>query len=285
MRIRRHEWVLVGYFAYTSVLALALPVHPSVTRAVLAMNLIVLAGLALLAAAESIRHRPVLSVLRDWYPLPLILLAYREMGWFAPAHHTYAIERVFETWDNWLLAGFKPAIEATGPLLPGILELAYAIVYAVPAFALGMLYAFGVRRRSEGLLLRVVLATLVVYALLWLFPSEPPRTVFPGEDFPAYNGLFRRFNWWLLVGYGIHTGVFPSAHVASSFAAAFGLRRVLPEQPWLGRLLMVVASLIAVATVYGRYHYAADAVAGFAVSLAVDALARSALLGSGVRAR
>src|SRR5262249_33477923 len=35
-----------------------------------------------------------------------------------------------------------------------------------------------------------------------------PRTVFPGEDAPSTQTVFRRFNWFLLGGYGIHTSVF-----------------------------------------------------------------------------
>jgi membrane-associated phospholipid phosphatase len=59
--------------------------------------------------------------------------------------------------------------------------------------------------------------------------------------------------------------------VAGAFAAAFGMIRTLPEKPWVGRFLLVMALLIATATVYGRYHYLADAVAGLA--MAVVALA------------
>jgi hypothetical protein len=42
----------------------------------------------------------------------------------------------------------------------------------------------------------------------------------------------------------------------------------------VGRVLLVIAVLIATATVYGRYHYAADAVAGFAVAVMAFGLSR-----------
>ena len=79
--------------------------------------------------------------------------------------------------------------------------------------------------------------------------------------------VFRRLNWFVLSGYGIHTSVFPSAHVSGAFAATFGIMRALPEKRWVGRFLLVVSILIATATVYGRYHYVVDALAGFAVSV------------------
>jgi membrane-associated phospholipid phosphatase len=68
--------------------------------------------------------------------------------------------------------------------------------------------------------------------------------------------------------------VFPSAHVAGAFSAALGMRRALPEHPWVWRLLLGMAALIATATVYGRYHYLADATAGLLMALVAAALAR-----------
>ena len=95
--------------------------------------------------------------------------------------------------------------------------------------------------------------------------------MFPGELFPSYDTLFRRLNWWILGGAGIHTSVFPSGHVSSAFGCAFGLLLALPERRVFGVTMTVVACGIAVATVYGRYHYAVDALAGLAVSAAVAA--------------
>jgi membrane-associated phospholipid phosphatase len=122
----------------------------------------------------------------------------------------------------------------------------------------------------------LVLGVLLAYAQFPFWPSEPPRTVFPGEDVPSMQTIFRRFNWFLLGGYGIHTSVFPSAHVSGACSAAFGAMRALPEKPWVWRTLLVTAMLIATATVYGRYHYVVDAVAGVAVSGLALALGRLA---------
>jgi membrane-associated phospholipid phosphatase len=52
----------------------------------------------------------------------------------------------------------------------------------------------------------------------------------------------------------------------------------LGERPWLYRGVFVYASLVAVATVYGRYHFAVDAAAGVVVGTAA-AIVGTALLG------
>ena len=72
--------------------------------------------------------------------------------------------------------------------------------------------------------------------------------------------------------------MFPSAHVSGAFAAAFALKRILGERRWLYRGVFIYASLVAVATVYGRYHFAVDAAAGMVVG-AVAATLGNVLLG------
>ncbi|MEK7408373.1 MAG: phosphatase PAP2 family protein [Acidobacteriota bacterium] len=267
--LRRSEWIFIAYLVYTALLAQLLPVRAPVPLVTAVLNLTIVTGFVLLAYADSLRRRRFLGIVRDWYPAPLMLLAYREMGWFALPHHTYHLERAWVAWDKTLLNdwGLRAAIECCGPVLPALLELAYALVYSIPVFSMAMLYAYGARSRIDRFLVVFLPAILMCYALFPYFPSEPPRTVFPGEDFPTVTTVFRRFNWWLLGGYGIHTSVFPSAHVAGGFSAAFAMMRLLREHRWVGRFLLVMAILIATAVVYGRYHYAVDALAGVGASL------------------
>jgi membrane-associated phospholipid phosphatase len=269
LNLRRSEWLLASYFTYAVAAAWILPVPPGIPLLTLAVNICILASFFLVAYADSLRQGRFLATLRDWYPMPLLVLAYREIGWFAPAQHSYELERVWVAWDKFLLndLGFKAAIESMGPLLPSVLDLSYILVYAIPYFALGVLYCCGCRERAERFTFPFAFAVLFAYVLFPFFPSEPPRTVFPGEDFPSFDTVFRRLNWSLLASYGIHTSVFPSAHCSGAFAAALAMRLALPEKRWAWKVLLVMACLIATATVYGRYHYLADAAAGLAIAL------------------
>jgi len=109
--------------------------------------------------------------------------------------------------------------------------------------------------------------TLGAYALFPYFPSEPPRIAFTGEDMPGVLTPIRHLNLLILGGYGIHSSVFPSAHVSSAFSAAWALLAIMPRQRWIGLSFAAYGACVALATVYGRYHYAADALAGLGVSL------------------
>jgi membrane-associated phospholipid phosphatase len=155
-----------------------------------------------------------------------------------------------------------------------ILEIAYTLTYELAPIAVATIYLYRRRERLERFMLPFLLSVLLCYGQFPFWPSEPPRTVFPGEDFPSVITVFRQFNWSVLGSYGIHTSVFPSAHVAGAFGIAFAMMSTLPEHRWVGRAFLIVAILIATATVYGRYHYAADAVAGFAMAVAGFGISR-----------
>jgi membrane-associated phospholipid phosphatase len=271
--LRASERLAVSYFLYCCGCSVVMPVRAGVMAATFAVNLLVIAGFLILAWAEGLRRRSYLQVMRDWYPLPLMLLAYREMGWFAPETHSYRFEHGWVVWDRMILngAGLRGMIESMGAVLPAVLEISYSLVYAIAPFCMGWLYY----RRRQGQVsefhLQFLASIFLAYALNPFFPSEPPRTVFPGEDLPGVITVFRELNLALVGNYGIHLSVFPSAHCSGAFGAALAMRRLAPDAPWLWRLLLLLAVSIATATVYGRYHYAVDAVAGFGIAAAAAA--------------
>jgi membrane-associated phospholipid phosphatase len=267
MHLRPSGIILLIYFIYTATIAQLLPVRRSVANVILAVNILVLAGYIALARAES-NLDPVVAVLLDWVPLALIILAYKEMGCFVPNRITYRLEERWIVWDRMFLnkCGVKAAIERLGPLFPSILEFSYSLVYVMPVLGLSALYVNHRSNESDRFLVQFVLSTLLAYALFPYFPSEPPRTVFPSDN-PPVKTIFRRYNLWLLGQYGIHTSVFPSAHVSGAFGAAFATLRLLPDHTGVAWSFFVLACLITVATVYGRYHYFVDAIAGIGISV------------------
>ena len=234
--------------------------------------------LAALAYGEARVHREFFSIARDWVPLGLTLVAYREMDWFSPLVRDHHLELQWILWDRWLLydGGLRHGIEALGSVGPAYLEFCYLLVYAVGPFAVAVLYFTHRRERVNQVVFLYLLGTLLAYALFPFFPSDPPRTVFAGADLPGIVTGLRRFNLWIVGGYGIHSSVFPSAHVSSAFSAGFALLLFLPERKRFGWGMVIYAASVAIATVYGRYHYSVDAIAGLAVSLIAAGLVLTA---------
>lgn len=269
--IRKSECVILGFLVYAVVLGASLPAAQSIRHLVTMLNAGILVGYATLVVCAALRPNLVFALIRDTVSLALIILAYREMGWFAQPHVKHALEASWVAWDRAVLrGGARAVIESLGPVIPSILEVSYSLVYALAPFAVFMLYVYRRRDRVDQFLFVFALGVLLCYGQFPFWPSDPPRVVFAGQDVPSYLTVFRRFNLWTLGNYGIHTSVFPSAHVAGAFAAALGAFRTLPERRWVGRLLLTIACLIAVATIYGRYHYIADAGAGLAIAIVAD---------------
>lgn len=264
------EYIVVSYFCYTAVLASVWNL-PFALRTV---ALVIPCALAALASWESTRGTKATGVFREWISPALVLFAYQELNWFAQAHTHYARENRWIGWDRLLLDDWhaRACIESLGWVIPFLLELSYLLVYAIPPLALGILYWSGRRKRVDIFLFTFLLGTLLAYALLPYFPSDPPRFVFPGQDLPSINTAPRWLNLWLLDRYDIRTGVFPSGHVTAAFSAAFGMLLAFPERKRVGGMLFALATAIAITTVYGRYHFAVDGLAGLLVSVIAAAI-------------
>jgi membrane-associated phospholipid phosphatase len=276
--VRRAEWLIFAFLVYAPALTFFVPAPQGLGERLALVNVAVVLAYAALLYFDFTKPRLALAVVRDWLPLAAILLAYREMGWFAMPHQGHALESRWVACDRLVLhGGGQQAIEFLGPVLPAALEIAYAFVYALPPFTLAALYLYGRRKTADRFLTVVLASVLLCYAQFPFWPSEPPRAVFPGLDLPFYDTVFRRFNLWMLGSYGIHTSVFPSAHVAGALSTAFGARLAMPERKWVYRAVFAVAAAIAVATVYGRYHYLADATYGAAIAALVALLYRVSL--------
>jgi membrane-associated phospholipid phosphatase len=268
VKLRSAEWLLTAYFAYVALISPAFPLSTRFSPWVVAI--LVPALLLVLARAQ----HPALRILRDWIPIALLLVAYREMDWFSALPRNFGLELRWVQWDRALLHPWRlqSAIETLGPIVPLYLEACYLLVYGVGSFLIAACYFEHRRERVNGVLFLYLLGTLLAYALLPYFPSDPPRVAFGGSDAPNVSSALRELNLWIVADYGIHSSVFPSAHVSSAFSAAWALFACLPERRRIGWGMLIYAVSVGIATIYGRYHYAADVVAGMAVSLVPAAM-------------
>ena len=268
LRLRRSEWILLAFFSYICILVPFFRERPRLGFQPFIILLLVVVLLCSLALAERSRHALVISMIRDWIPMLLTLTAFREMELFVPLRYDASFEKGWVRWDHTMLYewGLKRVIESLGPLIPAYLELCYLLVYGAGTFCIIMLWIKARRRDVDRFYVVLLTGTLLAYAMFPYFPTQPPRLAFPGIEMAPNHDLFRRLNLFLLRNATIHSGVFPSAHVSSAFSAAWAMFLLFPDKR-LGCGLLVFATSVLVATVYGRYHYAADAAAGFVISL------------------
>ncbi len=278
--LRVAEKCFLVFFAYTAVACWFFPLAVSQRLTILALDGVA-AGVLVAMARISPPDKSVLRPLRDWLPCALIVLAYRESGLFIQPDVTRRLDVIFDAWDRVLLmsAWFQSLVEFGSPWLGRTMELAYLLVY--PFIPLGFAAVFFSKRLAQPPAERaaaidrywtvVLLAVLISYALFPFFPLTPPRVLF--HDFPggAADPLLRKLNSWVLDRYSVQACIFPSGHVAGAVATALA---VCHERPRLGILFMFAAAMIAASTVYGRYHYSADALAGAMIGIGAFVIAQ-----------
>jgi membrane-associated phospholipid phosphatase len=138
------------------------------------------------------------------------------------------------------------------------LELAYLMCYAVvPAgYACLLLGGHGADTIDRFWSI-VLLASFLCYGLLPWIPTRAPRAIEPPRGVGRTS--IRKVNLAVLNRASVQWNTFPSGHTAASVATALA---VAGDMPLAGLVLGVVAVSIAAGSVVGRYHYAADAVAG-----------------------
>jgi membrane-associated phospholipid phosphatase len=264
---RRAEKVAILYFLYTAVMVSVY--GQPFERCLQAWIIPVIVGSVLILES---RHSSAWSrVAREWSVLGLILIAYWQVDWLGNQSAQIPWQQTWIQWDRYVLhdAGLGRLIESVGGLLPSMLEFVYLCLYAIPAICMGVLYVNRRRDRIDRFVAMLFAGTFCVYALLPHFPTVSPRIAFPGQDLPAVMTFWRGINIWLLDHCDISASVFPSGHVAVAFSAAFGLLRAVPELRWAWIGSFAVAIVVFTATIYCRYHYAADGLASLAITLLI----------------
>jgi membrane-associated phospholipid phosphatase len=269
LNLRTSEWLLICFFGYIAALAPWFRDRPVLRYQPVLIWAFIWALLWLVARAEQTRFAQAAGMVRDWLPLIVTLKAFREMELFLPLRFEHRLEAGWIQWDHLVLGEWhgRSMIECFGKLIPFWLELCYLLVYGIGFFCVALLYLQHRRFDIDRFLTVYLLGTLLAYAIFPYFPSEPPRIVFPDVDQPLITTWARTLNLWILKIGTIHVGVFPSAHVSSAFSAAWGILLVRSDRRSFGYGLLLYAVSVSIATVYGRYHYTADVLAGFAVSL------------------
>ena len=272
--VRLPEWIILSFFAYLAFISPWFTERPKLQYRALELLVGVAAVIAVMVALQRTKISREMDHIRDWIPMGLTLGAFQSMELFIPAHFTHHYEQIWVSWDQTLLGawGLRHAIESLGWLIPGYLELCYLLVYGVGTYCLLLLYFVNHRRGIDAFYAVYLGGTLGAYAFFPFFPSQPPRLLFPAIDPPAIDTWVRNWNLWILRNGSIHSSVFPSAHVSSAFAAAWAMFLLMPSRKRYGWGLLIYATSVALATIYGRYHYAADVIAGFAISVAAAAL-------------
>ena len=274
--MRTSEWIQIGCAVVFALAAWAtgLTSHPlPVRRRWIVTGLAVFAIVAVALAHLCARFLSPdhFSVLLDCLTIALFLVPYWQTGQFFLAPNP-AIQNRLLAFDRWLLPGIAAKSGTERNSIGFMLEMAYLFCYPLVPLGLTAVYLAGLRGKVGGFWVVLLVATYLCYAITPFVPAFPPRSLVGDQPAPAEPvknaNKGRIFNRWILQHGSIHAISFPSAHVASAFAIALVLLRYAPV---IGAVFLVVAILISMGAVVGRYHYALDVILGAVTALIVFA--------------
>jgi membrane-associated phospholipid phosphatase len=246
----------VWFFGYVGVLACLLP-GVSRSKRLRAVGG-TLAGL--LIAAVSSWAAPG-SIVGDWLlPPTALLIAYWTTGLLFTGPMARA-ERMLGGLDRRLDI---PGLSSRTPRwLAELLELAYLGVYPIVPIGLVFFLIFDAHPEPSRFWDVILVTDYICFGVLPWVQTRPPRGL---EPEPPWNASTRRLNLRLVSSASIGVNTFPSGHAAEALAVAL----LVACAPWpICGAMLIAAVAISAGAVLGRYHYLADAIAGWIVGLAV----------------
>ena len=220
----------------------------------------------------------VLDSCRQLYPIPLFLGFYHETGVLNQMVGDGYWDVHFLKAEQWRF-GMQPGLELMQRFpsrwLAEVLYAAYCSYYLMIA-GMGVTLLLRSRREFAHFIAVISLVFYVCYTIYIFTPVVGPRIVDLGlldarlaqEVVPVTNtdppasvqsAIFFRFMAWLYVHFEEPGAAFPSSHVAVAICTSYFSFLYLRRIRWAH---LVVVVLLCVATVYGRYHYVVDVVAG-----------------------
>jgi hypothetical protein len=261
--VRTSEWLIVGYLAYLGTLAWIQPLPASRRRTV---TLVAVADIAFVWWLSSVRS-PFGLLCRDWLPALQILMGYWLSGAFF-LRPMAPIETWLASWDRRLFEEFGAGrLGSRGPRwLLEYLELAYLTVYLLVPLGFGVVYWSAADLDVDRYWTIVVGAELLCYAMLPWIQTRPPRALRLHAAIEDRRVAIHRLNALVLSLGSIQVNTFPSGHAAGAFATAFAVGTFVPAA---FPVFLALAVSITIGSVIGRYHYAADSIAGVVVATMV----------------
>jgi len=262
--------LILAYFAFTTILIVG---WWSRIPDAAGLFLWHLAAVALLVF-EVKRENRTTWLFRNWYPLPYVASCYKEMALLIPAvRHTDA--------DQWL-AGLDYRIWHANPTVwlerihhPVVTELlqdAYTLfvpAVLLVAFLIWMKHGYADFEYYAFLIALGFLASYIGYIAV---PARGPRFLLNHLQHVPLEGLwlFRSMQSTLDRLESAHYDCFPSGHTELTILAWWGSRMVSNR---LFRIYFAYTPILIFATVYLRYHYTVDVLAGAGLAVALIWLA------------
>lgn len=224
-------------------------------------------------------NNKITAFLRHFYPVLFYTWFFTETGRLNRMFYTDFLDPALIRWEE-AIFGFQPSVifmERLPHLF--ISEMFYASYFSYYIMIVGVGLALYIRDRSQFFhyLSVVSFVFYICYTIYIVVPVIGPRVFFreiegyslPDELqvlastdlYPEHlrTGLFFRLMAWIYRNFESPGAAMPSSHVAIALTTLYFSFRYLPR---IRTLHAVMVFLLCLSTVYCRYHYAVDVLAG-----------------------
>ena len=258
--------VILAYFAFTTVLILGW--WHNIPGA--AQHLVGHIAAAAVIVFEVKRPNLTSWIFRNWYPLPYVGSCYKEMAILIHAIRRTDADRFLADLDFRIWHAY-PSIWLERIYSPGLteyLQVVYTLFIPAVLLVAFLLWRKGFYAKFQYYAFLIALGFLASYVGYLLVPARGPRFLLRHLEQIPLQGL------WFFHGMqsgldrleSAHYDCFPSGHTELTILAWWGSRIVSNR---LSQVYFAYTLSIIFATVYLRYHYTVDLLAGaiFALTL------------------
>lgn len=245
--------MVIGYLTLTALLAW--PLEGGSTLG--------LRHLFLILAVLLLRHlSPRLAWLQQTYSVLLVPLLYLELDVLSGLAGGALYDPVVQRWEHALFGGTSPAAWMSERLpfywLSELLHFCYLAYYPMLFLLAWRLFRQADKRPFYAYLVGTQAATFTIYLIQMFFPVQGPRPLFPPLD-ESLQGPFWGLCHYLCGQGAAGAAAFPSGHVTFAVAVTLAAAR---WDPRAYRWLLPLSIGLCLSTIYGRFHYGVDVIAG-----------------------
>ena len=270
------EWLALGYLGTSSVLIaifadnLTHPIRLLITNAFAASIILALCLVQARAAARAEVNGPSFSARwwhfwRHWYPHLFFLFCFEELAFLMTLVTPHWQDAKLIAFDYWL-TGVHPSVwleQFATPFRNDAMQLVYFTYFTYLLIVGLVLYLRRDWRGYWSAMTYSMAGYIIGYFISVCFPIEPPwfsmagwwKGPLVGGPFTAMMGFIEHYG-------RVRGASFPSEHVVGATAAlwaAWVYRR------WLFWVLLPLYLGMCFSTIWGRYHYCADVLAGIVI--------------------
>lgn len=262
---------------------LAVVYYPYVTGAsvIILQNLMISVAIAALILVWSISGNRLLELMRRLYVIPVIYLMYDQVHSFVRVVHPRDYDDLLIAADRVIFGGDPTHLLASisSPILTEYLQICYMLFYLLPILHAVELWKTGDLERLDQFIRAMTFCYFISYLAYFIMPAVGPRFTLHSyenvdNDLPGLilTPVLRSF---VDVGGGIPIGVtdpvsvvnrdcMPSGHTWLTLVNIIMAFRFGSRSRWI---FLVIGGSLIFATVYLRYHYVVDILAGVLLAL------------------